>query len=99
MNFFWTKVVKRPKMTRRNLLLKPNWNCRDICSYLECGKTKAYEYMRVAKKHYNGKVDGNSEVITRDSLLLTIGTSIEREIYILKTLKRKEAKNEETLQN
>lgn len=75
-------------MTRQNLLLKPNWNCQNIMDYLECGKTKAYEYMAKARKHYNGSVSGNSDVVKRDSLLLTIGTSIEREIYILKNLKK-----------
>ena len=79
-------------MKRENLLLKPTWNCQNIMDYLECGKTKAYEYMQKARKHYNGSVSGNSDVVKRDSLLLTIGTSIEREIYILKTLKRKEVK-------
>lgn len=75
-------------MIRQELILCPVWNYHDIMKYLGIGKTKAYEYMHIAKTKYNGKVIGNTQQVKRDSLLLTIGTSIEREIYILRTLKK-----------
>lgn len=79
-------------MSSEKLLLKPIWNYTNICDYLGCKKTKAYELMKIARTKYGGSVRGNSSFITRDSLLLTIGTSVEREIYILREIKRKEEK-------
>lgn len=70
-------------MNKRELLLKPVWNYHDICEYLSCKKSKAYELMKIAREEHNGDVRFNPQVITRDSFLLTIQTSIEREIYIL----------------
>ena len=80
-----------------NLLLKPCWTCHDIMKYLGIGKTKAYKYMNVAKTKYNGSVAGNTEQVKRDSLLLTIGTSIERELYIKRQIKERRT-NEKTIQ-
>ena len=78
------------------LLEKPVWNYRDVRNYLGIGKTKAYEYMRIAREKYNGAVIGNTQQIKRDSLLLAIGTTIERELYIKNQIKERRL-NEETL--
>ena len=85
-------------MTRSELLLCPNWNYHDICEYVGCKKSKAYELMAVAREKYKGSVRFNSRVITRDSLLQAIGTSIERELYILNSINTYERRtNEKTL--
>ena len=83
-------------MTRANLLLIPHWTYKDVCFYSNSKKTKAYEIMKVAREKYNGKVGFNSQCVSRDSVLLALGTSIEREIYILNQLKGK-GKNEKAL--
>lgn len=83
-------------MTREKLLLIPNWTCKDVCFYSNSKKTKAYEIMKLAREKYNGGVSFNSQCVSRDSVLLVLGTSIEREIYILKQLKERRT-NEETL--
>lgn len=75
-------------MTRKELLLKPNWSVSDITFYLSCGKTKAYEIMRVARNKYKGNVACDSRCVSRDSLLLAIGSNIEREVYILNQIKK-----------
>lgn len=85
-------------MTRQALLLKPIWNNENICFFAECKKTKAYEIMKVAKQKYNGKVACDSRCVKRDSVLLVMGTSIEREVYLLKILK-KGGVNEEEIQS
>lgn len=74
-------------MKRQELLLKAVWNCKDVCEYLECKKSKAYELMKVARNQFSGDVRFNSRVVKRDSLLLAIGSYIEREIYILNQMK------------
>lgn len=71
-----------------DLLLKPTWNYRDIMAYAKCGKTKAFEIMRDGKKKYGGCVQISHQLVRRDSVLIVLGTSIEREIYILNQIKK-----------
>lgn len=78
-------------MDRQELLLKPHWNNKDICDYVECKKSKAYQIMGIAKTKFNGVVCFNSRCVLRDSVLQVIGTSIERETYILKQIKERRA--------
>lgn len=75
-------------MKREELLLKPNWNYRDISFYCGCQKSKAYQIMKVAKQDFGGKVLLFPAFVKRDSVLLALGTFIERETYILNTLKK-----------
>lgn len=81
-----------------NLLAKPIWSVKEIMQYTDFGKTKCYELMKVAKTKYQGCVGLSSSVVKRDSVLLALNTSIERETYVIKVLK-KGGKDEETLQN
>ena len=69
-------------------MLKPHWNAKEIMAYVDCGKSKAYEIMATCRKYYNGAIAGMSECITRDSVLVYLQTSIEREIYIRKEVEK-----------
>lgn len=57
-------------------------------SYLEVGRTKAYEIIKAVKRFYNGAVPNETSWVKRDSVLNYLGTSIERELYINETLKK-----------
>lgn len=59
-------------------------------SYLGIKKTKAYEIMDKVKRFYNGSVPDFKGYVKRDSVLNYLGTSIERELYVLEQLERKE---------
>lgn len=87
-------------MTREKLLLKPHWDCADIKAYIGCEKSKAYEIINAVKKFYGGAVIGLPSCVQRDKVLVFLGTSIERETYILKILKKggKCCSGKETLQ-
>ena len=74
-------------MTRDKLLLKPIWSIKDICDYTSFKKTKAYEIMKVAKSKYNGVVYISQSVVSRDSVLQVLKTSIERETYVANKVK------------
>ena len=82
-------------MNRNELLLLPNWTYKDVCDFFNIKKSKAYQIMKIAREEFNGNVRFNSQAVKRDSLLLAMGTTIEREIYILNQMKGGE--NEETL--
>ena len=71
------------------MLLKPHWNVHDVCDYLDCKKTKAYEVMKICKKEHNGMIRFNSSCVTRDSVLTYLKTSIERELYINEELQKR----------
>ena len=70
-------------MNKRELLLKPNWNYHDVCEYVGCQKSKAYQLIDIAKKQFNGSLRFNSQCVKRDSLLQALETTIERELYVL----------------
>ena len=76
-------------MTRDCLLLKPHWDYVDICVYVGCKKSKAYQIIDKCKKELGGSIRFNPHCVTRDSVIAYCGSSIERELYIL-NLKRKE---------
>lgn len=83
-------------MNRQDLLLKPIWSIKNICDYTGFGRTKSYEIMNKAKRRYKGVVDVSDSVVSRDSVLLVLKTSIERETYIKDRLQERR-ENEETL--
>lgn len=64
------------------MLTKSSWTYKDIMSYLDVGKTKAYEIMKMVKRYYNGAIPNLTEYVKRDSVLNYLGTDIERETYI-----------------
>lgn len=72
------------------LLIKPNWNYSDVMNYCGVKKTKSYEIMALAKKHYNGTIPALPSYVRRDSVLGLLGTSIERETYINNHIKKEE---------
>lgn len=74
-------------MKEKTLLLKPHWNYKDLMSYVGCEKSKAYQIIKVVKARYGGKIAELPSCVKRDSVLAYLGTSIERENYVLKVLK------------
>ena len=64
-------------------MLKANWNAQNIMDYVGCGKSKAYEIISTVKKFYGGAIIDLPSCVQRDKVLVYLGTSIEREIYIL----------------
>ena len=80
--------AKENKMNRQDLLLKPIWNYHDICDYVDCKKSKAYQIMQIAKSKHNGVVKFNSQCVYRDSVLASLGIILERELYIKKLIEK-----------
>ena len=74
-------------MTREKLLLKPHWDYKDLMDYIGVGKSTAYQIIKVVKRFYNGEIIDQPSYVKRDSVLVYLGTSIERETYCLKLLK------------
>ena len=75
---------------RKNLLVKPAWDYKDVMTYCNVKKTKAFEIIKECKTKLNGKVIFNDHAIKRDSVLAYCGTSIERERYVIKQLEADE---------
>lgn len=82
---------------RANLLLKPHWDYLDICEYVECKKSKAYEIIKTCKEKFNGAIRFNPGCVTRDSVIAYCGSSIERELYVKNLVERREEKIEEAI--
>ncbi len=78
---------------KQDLLTKPHWNYLDICEYVGCKKSKAYQIIETCKKQLNGAIRFNPSCVSRDSVLAYLGTTIERETYIKECLERKEVGN------
>lgn len=75
---------------RDELLLKPHWDYVDICMYVGCQKSKAYQIMHIVRKKFNGSIRHESSYVKRDSVLEYLETSIERETYIKDLIERRE---------
>lgn len=85
-------------MSKEELLLTPNWNYKDVMSYVGCEKSKAYMLMKIAREKFSGNVRFNSQCVKRDSLLQVIETSIERELYILEISRKGGIYDKKTIQ-
>ena len=68
---------------RKNLLLKPVFNYRDVMAYCGVKKSKAFEIMKLCKEKLNGTVLFNKHAVKRNSVLEYMGTSLEQESYVL----------------
>lgn len=84
-------------MNRLQLLSKPHFDYHDVMTYIGCGKTKAYEVMKICRRKYNGAIPHEPQCVTRDSVLVYLGSSIEREVYCKKILEEG-GRDEKTLQ-
>jgi hypothetical protein len=80
-------------MKMENLLKKTIWSCKDIMTYTGFGKTKSYEIMHIAKTKYSGCIKVSSMVVSRDSVLNALNTSIERETYVINQVNKERRKN------
>lgn len=73
-------------MTKQELLLTPIWNYKQVMAYTGWKKSKAYEVMKICKEKFGGAVRFNDHAVKRDSVLAYMGSDVEREAYIIKTL-------------
>ena len=79
-------------LSREELLLKPHWNYEDICAFVDCKKSKAYQIIAIVKKEFNGSIKYNPSFVKRDSVIAYLGSSIERELYILEERRKGDEK-------
>lgn len=61
-----------------SLLRRPMWGFREVSTFAQCGKTKAYQLIEEAKRE-NGFADKGHQV-HRDIILAMLGTSFDKEI-------------------
>ncbi len=71
------------------LLIKPNWNYKEIKSYFGVGTTKSYELIAEARKR-GGGIKDMPNCVKRDVLLAMFGTTAEREVSLLNHIKKEE---------
>lgn len=85
----WLTIEKRKELT-----LSPAWTYKDVMAYCQVQKSKAFQIMEIVRKQFNGSVLFNPHVVKRDSVLAYMGTSIERERYIIRQLEATDEKKE-----
>ena len=79
-------MLQGERMEKTELLEKPVWTYVDVMFYCNVRKSKAYEIIAICKKELNGTVRFNPHGVKRDSVLQYLGTDIERETYISKSI-------------
>lgn len=67
-------------------MLKPNWSAKDIAQYGGYGPTKSYELKSVAIEQFGGAVKYCPERVRVDSALRAMGSSLEEQLQILRTI-------------
>ena len=77
-------------MDKKELLETPCWNYHHVMAYCGVKKSKSFEIIKICKEQLNGSVLFNKHLVKRDSVLAYMGTDIERENYILRTLTKEE---------
>lgn len=70
-----------------NLLLKPNWNYKDIADYFGCGVTKASEIKKKARILNEGKPKYMKDQVTIDAVFEVMGINLQDEISRIKAVK------------
>ena len=65
--------------------------------YIGCKKSKAYQIINKVKKFYDGAIKDLPSYVKRDSVLVYLGSSLERELYILELMKGKRWKKQELI--
>jgi hypothetical protein len=67
-----------------NIFIKPFLTVSDIAAYLKVSKPTAYKIVKICKQQLNGIIQFRNNAITTDSFCQYIGTTREKEIYLLK---------------
>ena len=67
-------------MNKKELLLKPVWDYKDIMSYLNVKHSQAYRLKERAIKENDGAVKIGSQYVKTDSVLALYGTSRKEEL-------------------
>lgn len=70
-----------------NLLLKPNWNYKDIADYFGCGVTKASEIKKKARMLNGGKPKYMKDQVTIDAVFEIQGIDLKSELLRVKAIK------------
>jgi hypothetical protein len=66
--------------SKKAILSKAVWNCKDIEIYCGCSRTKAYRLLNLAKDKFNGAVPLGVGYAKSDSVLALYGTSRNEEM-------------------
>ena len=69
-------------MEKKELLLKPVWDYKDIMNYFGVKHSQAYRLKERAIKEHNGAVKIGSQYVKTDSLLALYGTSRKEELEL-----------------
>ena len=75
---------------RKALLMKPTFNYKDIMLYCNCKRSKAHEIMQTCKNDLNGTIFWNKHVVSRNSVLAYMGTTIDQEREIIRKLENEQ---------
>lgn len=67
-------------MNKKELLLKPVWDYKDIMSYLDVKHTTAYEIKQRAISECDGAVRIGTQYVKTDSVLALYGTTRKQEL-------------------
>lgn len=80
------KLKRQNRLTleeKEHILSKPVLRLTDIKKLTGYANTTAYQIMRECKEKYNGTVTTRNDAIKTESLFKFLGTSLERELYLL----------------
>lgn len=69
--------------TKENLLLKPCLRVDEIMILVGCGRSKAYQLMKLCKTKYNGRVGIRTDAVSTRAVCLMLGTTLEKELELL----------------
>jgi hypothetical protein len=73
-------------MKKKELLLKPVWDYKDIMNYFGVKHTTAYTIKERAIKEFDGTVKFGTQFVKTDSVLALYGTSRKQELDTIKVL-------------
>lgn len=71
-------------MNKKELLLKPVWDYKDIMYYFDVKHSCAYEIKQRAIKEFDGAVKFGATYVKTDSVLALYGTNRKQELGVLK---------------
>ena len=69
------------------LLLKSEWDYKDISKYFSCGSTKAIEIKKEARIHNGGHPKYRKELVNIDAVFEVLGINLASELSRIKSIK------------
>lgn len=73
-------------MNKKELLLKPVWDYKDIMNYFGVKHSQAYKLKKRAIKEHDGTVKIGATYVKTDSVLALYGTNRKQELDTIKVL-------------